>query len=861
MERLWRSKSAGTLREQYRQSDQENLPPVPSLPREHAHENVRARLASQTSVAPTAAATQPLSPSVVSPTVQSPAITSPALSPPLVLSPDLSSTSPPFQSPNLPAPIRAPSHRNDVDDSILAQLDQKYPSYSARSPRPTFDADGMDDDPFASAIDYSQPNNPRRPSRSPLPDFAVLPPPPPIPDGESERPSSPRNSPSLTNLKQSLVPRLRKSKSMGLARRPSSILSAFRGNEGGTSGRRSRAASPAPSPAMRPATPERNPGLDELVQMAMGQSPLAPPRPLFYDSFDLADDGDKDEEKDEPPQELQPEIVPETTVPTEPLERVETMDVRPSTSATSRSASPRPRKSSTSQAPDLAIDVATAPSVSGSSIDLVTPAVSAPGRFSPSQSSSEALDHRSNQYGSSPTPVDQNGNGQDVYGQLGIWPSPSEEALAHTLAEKVHTRDENPARDDRSETCPSTFGSQSWEAAIAAFPTIEDNNRTSTYYDFDAETGPGERESLASNTAVAPTDSCDHSGADETPSTTGRPSYNRTPSTGYATPSDFNSAMWSSWRDVPRRSSSRNGSRGSSRDSSRDRRARTVEGAWDEPDSDTSSDSEEDDVALGSLHPSAAAAQQQRIADQKKRREARRAARAARAAKKEVELRRSNTAGATVRHRPREWNGEGVHPDALAGQLERVAVSSTAPPIPSRALRPPPPSDRSPLESGNLSRSTTLGRSSTSGHSARSGTSGHRIASDGDAHQHASRMREPQPRVASEGDSRSAALSRAASGASSMRRPRAHSNASRQVPAMPAEPTPVRRSVPVRCKIAQGSDVRSCALDAYPETTARDVIIAARQRGDIGEGNWVVFESFAELGLGTFNNRVTKDDY
>lgn len=852
MERLWRSKSAGNMREQFRQSEQENLPPVPSLPSQHAHANVRARLVSQANAAPPAPAAVPsrpmspaaITPAVMSPAVPSPAITSPALSPPLALSPDLSSSALP--SPSMSgsgALVRAPTQRSDIDDSILAQLDQKYPSFRACSPLPAMvHADDMDDDPFASAIDYSQPIRPRAPSRSPLPEFGVLPS-PPLPDDQL---GTPRNSPSFTNLKQSLVPRLRKSKSMGLVRRPSSILSAFRGGEGG---RMSRGASPVPSPADRPSTPKRTPALDELVKMAMGQSPLAPPRPQFYDSFDLGDDDDEEEPK-------QPNAGPPGIPQLEPLERVESMDL-----SVSRAASPRPRKISTSQAPDLSFE--TAPSVSGSSIELVTPAVSrapACGRMSPSQSSSEALEHhRVVQRDNTATPTS---DLQEVYAHC-LWQSTSEEALAHSLADKAHRRNENPPRDDRSETCPSTFGSQSWEAAIAAFPTIDDHVgvANAAYFDYDRDTGPGERESLASNVAVAPTDSCTHSLVEDS-DTSSRPQFNRTHSAGKTAPSEPNSTMWTSWRDATRRSSGRSGSRGSSRGSSRDRRARTVDRALDGPESDSSSESEEDDVALGSLHPGAAAAQQQRLADQKKRREARRAARAARAAKKEAELRRSKSSASAAPRRPHEWNGEGVHPGVLAGQLERVAVSSKAPPIPSRALRPPPTErgDRSPMDTGtSLSRSTTLGRSSTGGHSVRSGASanGHRIASEGDAHPQAPRQRELQHRIASDGDARSAAVSRAVSTTNSaassiaMRRPRAHSNASRSpLPAPPTEPTPVRRTVSVRCMVAQGSDVRSITLDAYPETMARDVLAAARQRGDIGEGNWVVFESFAELGLG-----------
>lgn len=65
----------------------------------------------------------------------------------------------------------------------------------------------------------------------------------------------------------------------------------------------------------------------------------------------------------------------------------------------------------------------------------------------------------------------------------------------------------------------------------------------------------------------------------------------------------------------------------------------------------------------------------------------------------------------------------------------------------------------------------------------------------------------------------------------------------------PTEPTPVRRPTPVRCVVVHGTDVRPINLDAFPETTARDVLMGARTRGDIADGNWVVIESFAELGL------------
>ncbi|KLT44050.1 hypothetical protein CC85DRAFT_283823 [Cutaneotrichosporon oleaginosum] len=777
------------MREQYRHAEQENLPPVPSLPLEHARDNARTRLASQAA----APASRPMSPAAP------PA----ALSPPLALSPDQSASylsSPSFNGSG--ALVRAHSHRSDTgDDSILAQLDEKYPSYRALSPRSNMlGVDDMENDPFASAIDYSQPQRQRRPSRSPLPqEFCVLPSPPPL----LEELAGPRHSPSLTNLKQSLVPRLRKSKSMGITRRPSSILSAFR--TGGENGRVSRGASPIPSPAMRPSPPDRVPALDELVAVAMRQSPLEPPRPLFYDSFDLGDDGN---EKDEPQLLL------------EPLEPQEWMDAgdQPSTTQVSRSGSPHVHSMPTSQAPDLSIDVTGgAASVSGSSIELITPQVSHPGgcgRFSPSQSSSEALEHsRAFDTDALSTPT---AGVQENWGGQCHSRTQSEEALARALA--AHSRNENLTRDDRSETCPSTFGTQSWEAAIAAFPTIDDHVNNHPFHIY---SGPGERESLASNAAVAPTDSCTHSFASHTPLSR---SNDHAESSGNDPAADTNSVMWSSWRDVPHRRAS--GQSESSRGSSHGRRARTAESTWDDSDSDTS-ESEDEDVPLGSLHPGAAAAQQQRLADQKKRREARRAQRALREAKKEGELRRAATS-ATTKSR-RQWNGEGVHPDALVGQLERVAIGK-APPIPSRALRPPPSerSDRSNSNTPSLSRSTTVGRS-TSGHSARSGASGHRIPSDGD---------------------RSAALSRATSINSSATRKRSQSNAGRMpMPSAPTEPTPVRRATAVRCLVTHGTDVRPINLDAYPETTARDVLAGARARGDISDGSWVVFESFAELGL------------
>ncbi|BEI96271.1 hypothetical protein CcaverHIS631_0112200 [Cutaneotrichosporon cavernicola] len=799
MERLWRSKSAGNMREQYRHTEQENMPPVPSLPVELVHENARARLTSQAQAGP--------------PRPLSPAAPEAAFSPPFALSPDPSVHSPPLafspdpsasylSSPKLNGGgglARAHSHRSSKDDSILAQLDQKYPTYCALSARINVThIDDMEKDPFASAIDYSYLLGGRRPSRSPLPqEFGALPSPPPI-----EGVGTPRNSPSLTNLKQSLVPRLRKSKSMGVTRRPSSILSHFRsGVEGG---RMSRGASPVPSPTIRPSTPDRVPALDELVAVAMRESPLAPPRPQFYDSFDLGDDSDS---KDAPQQCV------------EPLENLETMDLV-SSAPTSRRGSLRSRTTSTSQAPDLSIDVTAAVSVSGSSIELVTPQVSqtgGSGRHSPDQSPSDALEH--------PPALDQDDimtptAMQEMWGRRGHSRTQSEEAFTRALAQKAHRRNENPSQDDRSETCPSTFGTQSWEAAIAAFPTIDDHVNSNPFHNYCNNTGPGERESLASNTAVAPTDSCTHSFADDTPPSRSY-DHNHAESSSDAPPSDQNSAMWSSWRDVPRRRVS--GQSESSRGSSRSRHARTVEGAWDDSGSDTS-ESEDEDVPLGSLHPGAAAAQQQRLAEQKKRREARRAHRAMREAKKEAELRRSATS--VTNNSRRQWNGEGIPPDALAGQLERVAVKN-APPIPSRALRPPP-CERSDSGTPSLSRSTTVGRSA-SGHSARSGASGQRIPSDGD---------------------RSAALSRATSINSQATRKRSQSNAGRMpMPTTPTEPTPARRSTAVRCMVVRGSDARPINLDAFPETTARDVLMTARARGDIAEGNWVVVESFAELGL------------
>lgn len=810
MDRLWRSKSAGGLRESFHKAAAENpAPPVPALPRQHAHANHQhARLASTAG----SVLWSPLSP-------QSPAMSSPSAGLPSGLS---------------SAPGRAVSPRDDAGEAAAASPAMRTYTPLLGHGQVVDNSDDLDADPFA-AYGVAPLPRPRRTSRSPIPDFTALPP--------VERPGIPRNMPSLTNLKSSLMPRLRKSKSMAMAKRPGSFFGANRDS----------LAAPLPSSPLnspfaqsRALSPEpAAPRLHHLAtEAAMGASPLVPPRPLFYDSFDLGDGADDDENEEDagPTSRQRSSSVTSRNADESPhfLERV----------ATRTTDSPRP-STSQSHAPglDLFIDTdANAPSVSGSSAEaLVTPsgtiATVTPGASSDSQTlaPSEQSGHSDDHDQRSDNP-----SFHDLYEQLGIWPTDQKASSSGTP--RAHTPAGGQDRRSDCVTTPSLYDSASWEATISAFPTFDDPVVAATSLDYDIP--DGQRESMASsNFAIVPTDSCSHSTAHDASPT--KPQWSRLHGNGNGDREQVTgSGLWTSWRDVPRRGGGA-GSNGSSRQSSRDRRPRVSSGpeAWlDGEDSEDESEDERDDVPLAKMHPEAAAAQQLKAANRQRRREARRAAR-------DTQLRRAGTKSAKGLV-PSRWNGEGGIPaEALAGRLEHVAVSEATPPsIPSRAPPRPPRPDRSLRDAAqSVSRATTIaGRSSTTQSVRSQSQMSGRVSSDGSDARH----RVPSDagrRIPSDGDAQRSHHSSHSSpvGSIAHRRPRAHSSASRSaVPTPPTtEPTPARRSTAVRCVVVSDNEPRAVTVDAFPETTARDVLASLRSRGDLKEGNWVVYESFAELGM------------
>ncbi|WOO77800.1 uncharacterized protein LOC62_01G001362 [Vanrija pseudolonga] len=312
----------------------------------------------------------------------------------------------------------------------------------------------------------------------------------------------------------------------------------------------------------------------------------------------------------------------------------------------------------------------------------------------------------------------------------------------------------NPLEGDLS---PS-LRSSSWEAAINAFPTIDDSMAMATGPSFDFDDMRANRDSLqSSNAAIAPTESVgSHSYAmHESSGPQQRANPGRSDAGGAGgggtggqggggsgASSENTSGVWTSWRDVPRRTGGAGGSgqtsglggsgrdsRGSSRGSSRERRVPRVDSAAldlsDDDNSDDDSDYDDDDrplsqvaddVPLSRLHPQASAAQQQRFADKQRRREARRAERERmlrRSKTRLVEAKPASPAPAPIvrskstrdprehryhsesQPRTRGWDGEGgIPPDVLAGRLERVAIGT--PPIGGNLLRVRNPDARQP---------------------------------------------------------------------------------------------------------------------------------------------------------------------
>lgn len=499
VERLWRSKSASALRDSARRSENDT-PPVPALPKEHVglsgatqHVPLSGPLAYLGSPSP-----NPISPPL--PTAPLPTTTSSALG----------------------IPYDYPSRPNSAiphDDPIRQQLDVRFPSFTARSaPRPsTFAEETYADDPFASAVDYAM-QMPGRPSsrggggRSPLPpDFS----PPPIP--ETYLPDGPRGSPSLTNLKASIIPRLRKSRSMAMANRPNSLVGLFGHND-----RRKTPTSPgAMSPGLAIPTTY---AIDEMVLAGSASSDvLEPPHPLFYDTFELASsgddssdkDGDKEEEQaayvqDEPPVALPPwhaasEVAVGTTRRTsflagdlslDTVEHLHTGLPSPPIAEVSMPMSAPPRD--IRQAPELSIETeAPASSTCGHSAELVTPGpMSAPPhvtQYAEFESPMLQQKHtRSSSLMQTPVgPVD-SPSFQDLYQQLGMWPVESAAATDEDVATLANRSVESavPPGDDfgrlvianpdplssptRSSASTHPSDTTRWSAVVNAFLNIDD---------------------------------------------------------------------------------------------------------------------------------------------------------------------------------------------------------------------------------------------------------------------------------------------------------------------------------------------------------------------------------------------------
>ncbi|KAL1408423.1 hypothetical protein Q8F55_005235 [Vanrija albida] len=686
------------------------------------------------------------------------------------------------------------AHRDSVDDFGMRPPTTRFDTFGVPSPSTPEPFEPHDNaaeaDPFASAVDYvaQSQSHSRRPSRAvpldmlpaptplqPAPTHLDLLPPPTV--GEPTRP------PSLLNFKAAFTPRLRKSKSLatvdGSARPASMVIPSMPSPHMPTAslhghGAMSEAhfgafsdsghADPLPALAspleivhlshdrgsaafaspldfiQRPEFATHTFGSRPDQYSTFGSRTLEPPHPHFHNSLD--------QDLVSSPPSAEPAPIVEAEPPVPPLKPKREVDPpMPDPMATPTSAPPR------SHSPPCSLSIQTDFSgghvaSSGSSAELATPhqPSSAPPRAAGFDMFDDVPMTRSRSESLSVEELPTSPSFYELYEQLGIYPNYAKDERKPKQFPDMDARDLDDMNRHIDDQLNAAFAgddynplegalspslrSSSWEAAINAFPTIDDSMAMATGPSLDDLRG--NRESLqSSNAAIAPTESVgSHSHAMHESSGTQRSNPGRSEAGGggggqggSGASSENTSGVWTSWRDVPRRTGGGSGqtsglggsgrdSRGSSRGSSRERRAPRVDSALDpaaaSSDDDDSDDSDyddddrplsqvADDVPLSRLHPQASAAQQQRFADKQRRREARRAER-------ERMLRRSKTRlveakpaspapGASVARskstrdprehryasesqpRTRGWDGEGgVPPDMLAGRLERVAI-------------------------------------------------------------------------------------------------------------------------------------------------------------------------------------------
>lgn len=510
----------------------------------------------------------------------------------------------------------------------------------------------------------------------------------------------------------------------------------------------------------------------------------------------------------------------------------------------------------------------------------------------------------------------------DLYEQLGIWPTPSEkETISGTSTDSFVSASSQdlsvPAtsQTEISQSPSATFSAGSWEAAISAFPVVDGLSVPALDFghidvcDQEAFNAPlrsstpnlGEDvdepdHTMISNVAVEGS-ACSDSDAAGTRSS-------RQTAQDSTVGANSNAQAGPSTRRVFGSSRQASGSHASSGASSRDERPRTSENAWYDDWSKTSSpagsDDEDDDVPLSQIHPEAAASQKA----SRQRKEAKRAAKAAKA-----RARGRNPGGGTG------WDGEGGIPaNILTGKLESLALglgrmpnghsahayasgsrmsrssnhtadaqhrsqmteyaqpsSSTVArsntlrkpdmpliaeqtrqeallparsPVPS--LLPSPvlaqfpsrmPSQKGPSKSSSHTPTTDLSRASSSATS---------------SHHNSRRPSEPAPPVPTVSRSNTTATTR-----STGSRSRALSSAgqtdnnhARSV----TEPLPSRDRQLIKVNAFIGLlDGKRIILDLYPETTAKDVLSHVASKGELsGASNvgWALVELFAEIGCG-----------
>lgn len=518
----------------------------------------------------------------------------------------------------------------------------------------------------------------------------------------------------------------------------------------------------------------------------------------------------------------------------------------------------------------------------------------------------------------------------DLYEQLGIWPTPSEKDTSAEASPETSTKELQPAAKIESkgiisESTSTTFSVSSWEAAISAFPIIDDAAMPKKSLNMDFGQPHMMDQEMASMAPLSPM--LDEEDGPDTSFTSHVAVGGSTCSlsTGYAPSQRMSTVQASSSRAQQTSgsngrkgssgsyfSSSRkaSGSRASSGSPSRDEQRPSGDGAWfDGASAGSSRDSsdDEDDKPLSALHPEAAAVQRDAI----KRKESKRAAKA--------RAKGRNPGGDSG------WDGEGGVPaDTLSRRLQTMMLSPevriynwqlaqnqamTSSSSTRHHAQTQPGSDM--RHASSLSKRPTEGSSSYSvnrSHTARReekrtptlpslptipspvsatfppipspvlgsyGQIPERHVSSRRHNTHGPFMSnrsasDPSRQVSSSASSTShphhsvqpmsASVTRsntaATSGSSTRTRSRAISNAASTPRSDDASLIPQRAQQAVKANaFVGGLNGTRIHLDLYPETTPRDVLSASLQRGELselGQGlDWVVVESFAELGYGT----------